>query len=112
MIKCKKCRYGVGTGRRDRPGSQQTGGAAMKFIKSRRKVEPKAGWISVEDALPRESGYYLVATRYGDVHLLPYSIVHHLFNTRDEHTVEQAREYAFDTVRYWMYAPDPPEELR
>ena len=51
MIKCKKCRYGGGAGRRDRPCDQQNGGSAMKFIKSRRKVEPKAGWISVEDAL-------------------------------------------------------------
>lgn len=84
----------------------------MKFIKSRRKPEPKAGWISVEDALPKESGDYLVATRYGSVNLLTYSIVHHLFNTRDEHTVKQAREYAFNSVRYWMYAPEPPEELR
>lgn len=84
----------------------------MKFIKSRRKPEPKAGWISVEDALPKESGYYLVATRYGAICLLPYSIVYHRFNTRDTQTVEQAHEYAFDTVRYWMYAPEPPEELR
>lgn len=84
----------------------------MKFIRSRRKAEPKAGWISVEDALPKESGDYLVATRYGAVRLLPYSVVYHRFNTRDTQTVKQAREYAFNSVRYWMYAPDPPEELR
>lgn len=112
MIKCKKCRYGGGAGRRDRPGDQQNGGTAMKFIKSRRKVEPKAGWISVEDALPKESGVYLVATRYGSVFLTHYSSVHQLFNAHDHYTAEQARIYAFDGVRYWMPAPEPPEELR
>ena len=43
----------------------------MKFIESRRKVEPKVGWISVEDALPKESGDYLVLTRAGKLFCMP-----------------------------------------
>lgn len=84
----------------------------MKFIRSRRKPEPKAGWISVEDALPRESGKYLCVTNYGDVTMLSYSAHHQLFNCRDYYTHERAEKIAITSIRFWMYTPDPPEELR
>lgn len=84
----------------------------MKFIKSRRKAEPKAGWISVEDALPKESGEYLCATDYGFVKLLSYSAYHQLFNCQDYFDRERAEDLAITSVRFWMYVPDPPEELR
>ena len=84
----------------------------MRFIRSRRKAEPKAGWISVRDALPRESGEYLVLTRAGKIFCLPYSVVHEMFNVSDQHTAERAWELAFRDVRFWMPTPDLPEELR
>lgn len=84
----------------------------MRFIRSRRKAEPKAGWISVEDALPKESGDYLCATNYGDVRMLNYSAHHQLFNCRDYYDSDRAKEVAITCIRFWMYAPEPPEELR
>lgn len=84
----------------------------MKFIKSRRKPEPKAGWISVEDALPRESGNYLCVTNDGVVKILNYSAHYQLFNCRDYYNLKMARELAITSVRFWMHAPEPPEELR
>lgn len=84
----------------------------MKFIKSRRKPEPKAGWIFVEDALPKESGEYLVLTRAGKLFCMPYSTVHEAFNVSDHHTARRAYELAFRDVRFWMPVPDLPEELR
>ena len=112
MIKCKKCRYVFGAGRRDRPGRQRDGGAASKFLNSRRNPEPKAGWIFVEDALPKESGEYLVLTRAGKLFCMPYSTVHESFNVSDHHTARRAYELAFRDVRFWMPVPDLPEELR
>lgn len=112
MIKYKKCRYGGGAGRRDRPGSQQNGGSAMKFIKSRRKVEPKAGWISVEDALPKESGQYLVVTKWGSVTEMCFSARHQRFNCRDYYDFGEVDDVSILTNRYWMPMPEPPEELR
>lgn len=112
MIKCKKCRYGGGAGRRDRPCDQQNGGSAMKFIRSRRKPEPKAGWISVEDVLPRESGEYLVVTQWGDVTEMAFSTRHQAFNCQDNYDLERAQKVSILTNKYWRPMPDPPEEFR
>lgn len=84
----------------------------MKFIKSRRKVEPKAGWISVEDALPRESGDYLVATPWGDVTEMSFLARHQRFNCRDYYDLKRVNEVSILTNKYWMPLPEPPEELR
>lgn len=75
-------------------------------------MEPKVGWISVEDALPRESGKYLVLTRAGMLFCVPYSAVHEAFNVSDHHTAERAWELAFRDVRFWMPVPDLPEVFR
>lgn len=84
----------------------------MKFIKSRRKAEPKAGWISVEDALPKESGEYLVTTQWGDVTEMSFSARHQAFNCRDYYDLERAQEVSILTNKYWRPMPDPPEEFR
>lgn len=84
----------------------------MKFIKSRRKVEPKAGWISVEDALPKESGQYLVVTKWGSVTEMYFSARHQRFNCRDYYDLGEVDDVSILTNRYWMPMPEPPEELR
>lgn len=84
----------------------------MKFIKSRRKSEPKAGWISVEDALPKESGKYIVFLSTLGVTEMSFSTRYQKFNCRDDSAPNIASDTVIDTVAYWMHMPDPPEELR
>lgn len=84
----------------------------MRFIRSRRKPEPKAGWISVEDALPRESGKYLVFLAALGVTDMNFSKRYQKFNCRDDSAPNIASETAIDCVEFWRPMPDPPEELR
>ena len=74
-------------------------------------------WINVNERLPERSQKVLVAC-YGldsdrntvaTIQLVNYSARHKAFNASDD--CDEAR-YAFDNVRYWMYAPKLPEVLK
>ena len=64
-------------------------------------------WISVEERLPSESGYYLTVSRRGGfVDMLEYSVMHKAFNAAD--ILAECKNAI--SVTHWM--PLPPEPVR
>ena len=69
------------------------------------KGEPVQEWISVDDELPEESGYYLVFTDIGRSVVLPYSKKYQAFNAFDDSYSERN----VIPVTHWMPIPHPPK---
>ena len=62
-------------------------------------------WISVDDRLPEESGYYLVVADIGRNEVLSYSKKYQAFNTFDD----SYSESNVIPVTHWMPLPNPPK---
>ena len=62
-------------------------------------------WISVDDRLPEESGYYLVFADIGRNEVLSYSKKYQAFNTFDD----SYSESNVIPVTHWMPLPNPPK---
>ena len=75
---------------------------ALKFIEDMpaADVQPVNRWISVEDRLPEEIGYYLVVI--GNEILVSIDIAEYSENRWHKH----------DKVLYWQPLPDYPEAIK
>ena len=62
-------------------------------------------WISVDDRLPEESGYYLVFEDIGRSEVLSYSKKYQAFNAYDD----SYSESNVIPVTHWMPMPNPPK---
>ena len=62
-------------------------------------------WISVDDRLPEESGYYLVFADIGRNEVLSYSKKYQAFNAFDD----SYSESNVIPVTNWMPLPNPPK---
>ena len=62
-------------------------------------------WISVDDRLPEESGYYLVFADIGRNEVLSYSKKYQAFNAYDD----SYSESNVIPVTHWMPMPNPPK---
>lgn len=73
------------------------------------------GWISVEDALPDESGYVLTLSNSGVISVHDYSAKWKSFNSSDMFTAESNKAYNVNNyIAYWLplsVLPEPPEEV-
>ena len=65
-------------------------------------------WVSVEDRLPEESGYYLVFTDVGRNEVLSYSKKYQAFNAFDDAYSEEN----VVPVTHWMPLPLAPEDMK
>lgn len=79
--------------------------SAADVVEQEQESKPLKGWISVQDRLPEESGYYLVFTDIGRIALLSYSKKYQAFNAHDD---SYSEEYVI-TVTHWMPLPNPPK---
>ena len=71
----------------------------------RKQVEQE--WISVDERLPEESGYYLTYHN-GVTSALEYSVRHKLFNAADDLPEAFSKEHSI-MVSHWMPLPEPPK---
>ena len=80
---------------------------AISALRAQQEQESKPlnGWISVQDRLPEESGYYLVFTDIGRIGLLAYSKKYQAFNAHDD---SYSEEYVIP-VTHWMPMPAQPK---
>ena len=62
-------------------------------------------WVSVDDRLPEESGYYLVFADIGRNEVLSYSKKYQAFNAFDD----SYSESNVIPVTHWMPMPNPPK---
>ena len=62
-------------------------------------------WVSVDDRLPEESGFYLVFADLERSEVLPYSKKYQAFNAFDDNYSEEN----VIPVTHWMPMPEPPE---
>ena len=67
----------------------------------------KQEWISVDERLPEESGYYLTYNE-GVTSALEYSVRHKLFNATDDLPEAFSKKNSI-TVSHWMPLPEPPK---
>ena len=84
------------------PGQKTIGDIADYLIANGVTVQE---WISVDDRLPEESGYYLVFTDIGRIALLAYSKKYQAFNAHDD---SYSEEYVIP-VTHWKPMPNPPK---
>lgn len=60
-------------------------------------------WISVDERLPEENGYYLVYTKYGYIEVERYK-------TWDDDDLDGGYWWEFEgLVTHWMPLPEPPK---
>lgn len=71
-------------------------------------IEAREQWISVEDRLPEESGYYLTLLTMERYMVLHFSKKHRKFNCYD--TLELSDLIPIEEVTHWMPLPEPPKE--
>lgn len=65
-------------------------------------------WISVEDRLPEEDGFYIVAFRTGGKYFSHFN--NGIFRNVHSHQEYGVTAFGDDlTVTYWMPLPQPPE---
>ena len=67
-------------------------------------TRPNDAWISVEDVLPEEEGYYLVAFNYGSGQM-PYAV-------NPTRYWNGTIFVTMATVKHWMPLPTPPKQSR
>ena len=69
------------------------------------------GWISVDVALPRHSGEYLVRTyrKFEHFYVVSFSAKNQAWNSYDGIPIDE-NEAAFDDVTHWMPVPKFPKE--
>lgn len=65
-------------------------------------------WISVDERLPEESGYYLTYNAFGNRTILPYSTRHKRFNCWDCLKKNRVDDYSIN-VTHWMPLPEVPK---
>lgn len=81
--------------------------AASRIEELEERLEKVAEWISVDEALPEESGEVIVHCDDGYIVIIEYSAVHKQFNNYD--TLPYSNDTTFANVTHWRPLPAPPE---
>lgn len=78
------------------------------FVQGYEQAEKDLGWISVEDRLPEESGFYITCVEQSGV--AQCVSVDNYFDVKRKEWIEDDEDNCIAAVDYWMPMPKLPKE--